>query len=201
MIISKNLANWGRTQDKTAHELEASVQSILDIISKIAPKVRTQQVLDAIDITNEKSEMASKASCVSGCSSCCHQPIMLSDEEAEHIIAFIKSKNIEIDLEKLKEQAKWEKEDYYKNENSKKTGCVFLNDNYKCSIYSHRPAACRSYFVVSHPTFCRLKYRHSHQQFAIAINSKAEMIISALWSLSKGKIEPLAKKVHNILKA
>ena len=56
-------------------------------------------------------------------------------------MALVKDQNIEIDQDKLKEQAKWDKKDYYDKKNRNKTGCIFLSEtDYKCRVYEKRPA-------------------------------------------------------------
>lgn len=201
IIISKNLNLWSRLQKVPYKTLESYVKDSVKALLQNDPEYRTQIILEAIDATNKEQNIAEASSCKSGCSSCCHQPIMASQEEVDHLMTLVKEKNIEIDQDKLKEQATWDKKDYYDKNNRSKTGCVFLSDtDYSCQVYEKRPAACRAYFVVSHPTFCRIKHRHRHPQFSIAVNGEAEVMVSTLWSLSQGKIETLAKKVYEYLR-
>lgn len=194
-LIGKNLALFGRANGLTRSDLEKLVGVYVKILLANAhPESRIKTIFGIMDEFNNNKQMADRASCKAGCSHCCHQPIMVSEEEVEYILSQPRYQGI-VDFKTLAEQASWEKEDYYKNENRSKTGCVFLSDKGYCQIYTHRPAACRSYFVASHPTFCRLEYQHKHRQFELMINMQAEILLSALWSISKGSIETLAKKL------
>ena len=196
IVLSKNLVLAGSIEGASKETMETWVSDQVKNLDKIPSKKRISAILKAIDKTNQNTH--AKVSCRSGCSHCCHQPIMITAPEVEHIMEYVNKHHIEIDKSKLDIHSKWEKADYYKKENRPLTGCVFLSKEGQCRIYDHRPATCRTYFVRSNPKFCKIKYKHKHPNYEIAINLKAEVLLSALWSYG-GAVETLPKKVGGIL--
>lgn len=124
------------------------------------------------------SEINRTVQCGSGCSACCHQLIPVSEYEAAHLasvtramppaqrsrivtrftkaIAKLDSTNL---LSQLTDTFAHEAHDWRKVLKLKKEywklaiPCPFLEDN-SCSIYTHRPIACRQYLVTSKPSSC-----------------------------------------------
>lgn len=105
--------------------------------------VRLRALYQVVD--EETSFFGENVACRRGCAHCCHLGVGLSEPEAEMLGAAIKRrprKAPNTDLSQF---------DYgYHNP------CTFLK-NGECSIYAHRPLACRIYFSVDKdPLLCQL---------------------------------------------
>ena len=102
----------------------------------------------------EQAEDWADVKCRQGCSACCHKTVIATDDEADLLVEYCREEGIEIDVEHLKRQANFKgSPDEWFNQGREKARCVFLKDN-KCSVYKHRPVACRKFFVVSDPEQC-----------------------------------------------
>lgn len=80
------------------------------------------------------SAIAPSAACKAGCSACCYQPVMLTQAEAQVIADETGAK--------LAQPAQWR---YEPGTEFDGQPCPFLKDR-RCSIYKHRPMACRLLF-------------------------------------------------------
>lgn len=110
---------------------------------------------------------AKDISCKRGCHHCCYQLVGVSKLESMYLADVIKKKNLKIDLERLKKQAKFDDPIlFFEGLPFEDKRCIFLNDKNECSIYEDRPLICRTYFVKNDPEFCRLDETiHENAQF------------------------------------
>jgi Fe-S-cluster containining protein len=93
-----------------------------------------------------------KIICKSGCSNCCHIPVMVTDDESLLILDYCKFKNIEIDVLKAHNQALAKQKLEMPRQERR---CIFLDDKTNnCKIYPVRPLVCRSHFSLTEPEFC-----------------------------------------------
>jgi len=81
--------------------------------------------------------------CSSGCSHCCIGELSIFSWEAELIIQWFLSLNIQAQLDLKKEWAIETNHNFTNVEGEKKQPCTFLVEN-KCSIYPRRPIICRT---------------------------------------------------------
>lgn len=79
--------------------------------------------------------VSGQAACKPGCSHCCHIPVAVSGREAELIGQRIGLKPLPVPDEQLTARTTWGYDH----------PCPFLSEE-RCSIYSHRPMACRWHF-------------------------------------------------------
>ena len=64
--------------------------------------------------------------------------------------------------------------------------CIFL-ENEACSIYEHRPAACREYLVTSPPELCQDTEKNPVRELPIPI--RAGTVLALLWAeLTRGPV-------------
>jgi len=108
-----------------------------------------QQAID--EQISEQTEY--KVTCGKGCSFCCFQQVDISDDEAELLTEYSKEKNIKIDYSHLEKQLSKDTDEYNKLP-IKDRKCVFLDGFASCSVYEHRPSACRKLISVSEPIAC-----------------------------------------------
>lgn len=102
----------------------------------------------------QRSGMFEKATCQKGCSFCCHDRIIVSKMEIDHIKAVVKAKGITPNRERLQKQKK-----NFANLKWKDKACPLLSEpNEKgeriCMIYEDRPMVCRSHNSMEEPKFC-----------------------------------------------
>ena len=79
--------------------------------------------------------------CEKGCSHCCHIDVLVTSVEAQYI-----HRNLGI--------APRAGHSISTGHSEAKRPCPFLSNNNCCSIYEHRPFACRTYFAVDDPALC-----------------------------------------------
>ena len=79
--------------------------------------------------------------CERGCSHCCHIDVVVSSVEAQYI-----HKNLGI--------APRAGQSISSGHSDAKRPCPFLGIDGSCSIYEHRPFACRTYHAVDDPALC-----------------------------------------------
>lgn len=96
--------------------------------------------------------------CKKGCYYCCQQNVDASIHEALLLLHIMEEESIEIDMDKLKRQAKHNVETWH-DQPLEDWDCIFLKDGC-CAVYEHRPASCRKYFVSSIPKLCDTKDLH-----------------------------------------
>jgi hypothetical protein len=115
----------------------------------------------AIDNSIEETinDSADAVSCGKSCSFCCYQQVDITDDEATLITEYSKEIGLEIPYNSLERQ---EKEKYIDLPFQDKK-CVFLNEKDDCSIYEHRPSACRKLLSVSEPILCDIE-KHPNGQ-------------------------------------
>lgn len=140
----------------------------------------------------KRPHLAKDVKCTQGCSYCCYFNVDISRDEAALIKMVIKEKKLNIDMSRLKHQAKaktWGKM------KPKQKRCVFLNEIDLCMIYEHRPAACRKLLVISDPKLCNPKKVQKVGRF---IDWHVEVIASAI--LNGSKSGPLPEMLLEVLK-
>lgn len=120
-------------------------------------------------------------SCKAGCNNCCHQPVILSNDEMD----LIESKVDLSTLDKIKmEKQRDFTEDDWKHRPKSETACVFLKDN-ACSIYDVRPATCRACVYTGDPEHCLPSVGKS------SIIMEAEVVASATNNISEPDLIPV----------
>ena len=123
------------------------------------------------------SEKEEKVTCRNGCAFCCFMKADISDDEAVLLTEYAKEINFEIDYEKLEKQNVGSDEEFLKIP-YKDRRCIFLNKENSCSVYEHRPSACRKLLVVSKKEFCDTDKNLGVQVKRLA-NVEAEVLSSS----------------------
>lgn len=166
--------------------------------SKISdPKNRAHAVHQHIDrsfaeLLERQPSLKKEISCGMGCAHCCHNPVVANEEEAELLLEFCKEEKIKVDWERVMEQAKFQGSDHeYFLQPKSKSRCVFLGEGDLCSVYEHRPASCRKYFVGSTPIDC--DDRVGKQQVAVLADTQSELAASGLMDIDHNKVGLLPK--------
>lgn len=124
-------------------------------------------------------ESAAKVRCSKGCSACCYQHTGISEPEAELLVAAVKTGKLELDRDRLERQAGRDDKSHQELSHADRA-CVFLKDGL-CQVYQFRPAACRTYRVITDPVFCDTETNPGSVQGEIAafVTPGAEVIVSA----------------------
>jgi len=113
-------------------------------------------------------------SCGNGCSFCCFQQVDISDDEATLLTDYSREIEKEIDYDTLKRQLAAED---YGSLPIKDRRCVFLEVD-SCSVYEHRPSACRKLIVVSDANLCDTE-KNKGAEVKKLVNLEAEVMTSA----------------------
>jgi len=120
---------------------------------------------------------AKDVQCRKGCAACCHLNVDITPQEAELLVAWMREQGIEIDRQRLERQA--EKTGATWNDLSHEDQrCVFLGEDRNCTVYEHRPGACRKYLVVTPPKFCDSQKYPGHD-VGILFDIEAELMHAA----------------------
>lgn len=111
-----------------------------------------------------------------GCSFCCYIRVVISNGEAQVLQKHLTP----ADIEHLQKQSPHDEgvPQFIAGLAYKDRRCVFLKNN-QCSVYEHRPSACRKYYVVNSVEDCDTeKNPDSIQQISYSLT--AEIIHAAL---------------------
>jgi uncharacterized protein len=126
-----------------------------DLLATYRPGVERATVTH--ELIEEQISMSShiKTSCQKGCGACCHLEVEISEDDADRLAKSILQQGLQIDEERLQEQAgrarldsRWAQGTVTANR------CVLLGDDKACRNYENRPAVCRKHSVVSPASDC-----------------------------------------------
>lgn len=131
-------------------------------------------------------------SCKAGCTYCCHNPVVMNEEEAHLLLAWVDHIKFEIDWDRVAKQAAFEGDDHaYFLQPKSESRCVFLGEDNLCKVYEHRPASCRKYFVRSKPEDC--DDRVGLQKVEVLADTQAELATSGFMDIDHSKVGLLPK--------
>jgi Fe-S-cluster containining protein len=121
-------------------------------------------------------EQGLKFSCSAGCFHCCKEPAYVSNFEAREVVRHIRSENMPEVILSTKEWAQKfesrpdltaEREPHVTPWRSADLWCPLLKDG-KCSVYAHRPIACRGHCALGPAELCASDATRTQQTFAMA---------------------------------
>src|SRR5690606_37105821 len=114
------------------------------------PVRRAEIVHELVDHFNKpvfENETVQKMSpCRQGCAHCCHNEVSVTEDEINLILQKV---GVKIDLAKLEK-----KKENFTNLSYEERGCVFLDKDDSCIIYSFRPSVCRTNAVIGNSDQC-----------------------------------------------
>lgn len=128
---------------------------------------RLLPVYQQLDELIEEQKIPEQSSCKRGCNSCCYLLVAISLMEAVYIADhLLENESWRVQLPELKKKLREQADridalggigngeavssPYLRT----RTPCVFLKKNGDCGIYRHRPATCRTYFVLTPAEHC-----------------------------------------------
>jgi Fe-S-cluster containining protein len=152
-------------------------------------------VEDAIKelISNEKEKTPS---CGKGCSFCCYLKTDISDDEAVLLTEYSREIGFKIDYNYLEEQIVKTDEDFLKIPYAKRK-CVFLNEEGACSVYEHRPIACRKLIVVSNSEDCDTENKSGERVARLASVEAESISVAVLNTRKSGGLAEMMIKAKN----
>ena len=139
-----NFANFEKTVPESIKEREKTLFARISK-SKGNPITKLKRLYSEMEVIY--SYLSKFSICKSGCDSCCHQEIALSELEVEYILKNTKAKRkkVEIALD------------------TPNAPCPFLK-NHKCSIYAYRPFLCRRHLSIADSSrWCEQDVCHDYE--------------------------------------
>lgn len=126
--------------------------------------------------------------CSKGCSSCCSQPVMVTQSEANLLMETARLKSVGIDWDKIEKQKDLNMESWTTSLQEAEARCVFLeNTSGACQVWENRPANCRNYFVTGSNAHCSIFNRNSDISRSMK-SILADVCISAFYALEQGDL-------------
>jgi Fe-S-cluster containining protein len=179
--IWRKASERDRTMIGEMHQhYEREVRRIVDEGNEPQNVAHTIHTLIDPDVSRTLTETANgrKVKCREGCAHCCSLQVNITHEEAVLLVGYCEDEGIAVDWDKLRRQAshnfkQWD------SQSARERRCVFLGTDSRCTVYEHRPAACRKYMVLSAPALCDT-VRHPGAQVAVVVAIEAEVIVSAM---------------------
>jgi Fe-S-cluster containining protein len=170
-IIAEMILFYDATMKRNAKEEPASLAwGLHDAIDK------------SVQDTMRTNPRAVDVKCRQGCANCCHMVVAVTIGEARLLAEHAKEKGVAIDLDRLGRQAGRDVVQWRDLADEDKT-CVFLKDG-SCSVYEHRPAACRKLLVVTDPELCDT-VKHPGAEVGRLATVDAEVIFSVMLTRQK----------------
>jgi Fe-S-cluster containining protein len=146
---------------------------ILGVISSFHLELDNQVEAKKIKVP----ELAKDIKCKMGCSHCCYYNVDISRHEAALIKNFTIDSKMKIDKSLLMRQVVCTSVKAWGRLDIQEKRCVFLNGMGFCTIYKHRPAACRKLLIITDPELCNLKTINKVGRF---VDWHIEVIASAI---------------------
>jgi Fe-S-cluster containining protein len=109
----------------------------------------TYRYIDAITAAHQPKNDDFKITCKPGCYYCCRQLVGVSEPEARRLAVFASRAN----QQRVAEQAQWSMIEWPTKKLAARE-CPFLGADRLCSVYEHRPLACRNHRSVDPPEKC-----------------------------------------------
>ena len=144
----------------------------------------TRRAYDILDMITDKISRPI-STCKKGCSHCCTNSLIgISYIEYAYITEVVPKEKIRSDIPQIQDSLLWK---IHNNElNSDVLGdCPFLENNL-CSIYTHRPIACRTFFSTDDVSLCEKGL--SHQLVNSSSNNMTDHINSMFQGISMDEI-------------
>lgn len=123
------------------------------------------------------SPNASQVQCRKGCAACCHLPVTIWPQEAQLLGSRVEKEGIPIDWVRVERQAT-KTADTWRELAPEDRACVFLAADRSCTVYEHRPTACRKYLVITDPDLCDTA-KHPGALVGRLFSIEAEIMASA----------------------
>lgn len=148
--VTEGMKNWCDQQPQNSYKFFAAIVVTTAILRNFEPVTRTEIAHKAIDAWLAKDPR--KITCKAGCSFCCFIQVVMMEDEARLILAHHKLTDEQ--LQRFDTMSKWpEDPNLYARRPLAQRRCPFLQNNL-CSIYEHRPAACRNHRSLDPPSYC-----------------------------------------------
>ena len=135
-------------------------------------------VIDRSVADTLKTKNGRKVQCSRGCAACCKLHVSITREEAALLLVAIEQKAVRVDWAKLERQSAHGLPTWNQQSPADRR-CVFLNDREECSVYEHRPSACRKYMVASDPKRCNT-IKFPGGQVSSVVPVEGEAVASAM---------------------
>lgn len=180
-----------------SEETERLIGVYIEILSREPSGAsRAKKAHALIDEQNDKASHV-PVSCAKGCGFCCHLEVEITEDDAERLADAVLERGLELDTERLKEQAGRQRlDEAWQKGVTAANRCVLLDENNGCRAYEARPLVCRKHSVTSPAPDCGTPGASPVPRL-IPMN---EIIMSAYVTLAESRHGSLSKMLLRTLK-
>lgn len=100
-----------------------------------------------------KNPVSEGIRCGKGCSHCCREAVEIWPHEAALLVEVMRESGMTLDMARLKRQSCYTV-DTWRQQPAADKACAFLGGDGACTVYEHRPNACRKLLVLTDPVLC-----------------------------------------------
>ncbi len=168
---------YEQVSEEIRHYVEEYQKALATVDGASAAHAFHKMIEDKFRTANKLE--GSQVSCKEGCAFCCFTEVHITPDEADLLLRYAASEEIELDWEYIRTQSEakqWHHLPYTQRK------CVFLSSDNSCKAYKYRPASCRKYFVTGDPGRCNSK-RYPGGDVKVLNVPSAEAIASAVFSV------------------
>lgn len=191
----------------TDDERSAFLQSIARVRQRAAQALRQAQGADGADgavafiaqlhrgldtVAEQARATGPQPACQAGCAHCCHLRVEATEPEVFHIAQYLRAQPAEALADALSALQRHVATAALNPTNPARQACSFLVDD-RCSIYSHRPAACRKAHSLS-AQHCAEQSPTIPQNLRLLVDAEALMAGTAL----AYRDQPLPASAHEL---
>lgn len=165
------------------------------------PHERIKMTQNIVDYAYKKHSPQDQT-CTKGCAHCCKMLVCITEPEAENLATRIEflAKNGLVNFalaitRKLKDQKDYPTDpEAWHAYTNKERACPYLDvDRHICTVYTTRPLACKTYYVKTDPSLCKMGKGPATVQ--VIANPMTELALSALYATTAhGNMAPMVLK-------
>lgn len=180
--------------DTHRDEIDAEAEKILHGIRGMIGAGGRTELMNVLYASLKETTDAMKegSSCKGkGCSFCCHDEIIMSGIEAEHIRGVLGK--VKPHEQRLKIQNEFD----YENLTFEQKKCSLLDESGNCKIYDDRPLICRTHNTTDEIELCKEDENGNKQFHGQLMSVNVEAVQLALFLESRG-YEPMHKILNEL---
>jgi len=139
---------------------------------------------------------ARRVACKRGCAHCCHVQVDITEAEARLIVRALRDNGESISPAGI-EHMRAQRDGDFDSMSVEQRRCVFLNSANECSVYEHRPMACRKYFALDNAAQCETAGANKGAMVLNFVDLNAECATAAAYLVQRNG--PLPEMILDVL--